>query len=114
MAYRYSTCARFLSLVAALPWSAFSIEARNGDDAPMGATPAVLAASDSAAVITTVLADRKPIAKGERIGLNGPAPPVAVRAPIGAPRLDSSGGVDALQLAHANHPSRAFLCRFLI
>ncbi|MFH1748859.1 MAG: hypothetical protein ABIG44_17640 [Planctomycetota bacterium] len=114
MAHRYPAFVRFLTLIAALPWPAFLIDARAVANAPAGTASAVVSASDNAAVITAVLADRKPIAKGERIGLDGSTLPVVSGRLLPPCEWLLRGGVNALQIANANHPSCAFLCRFLL
>lgn len=114
MAHRYPACVRFLTLAAALPWPAFMFDVRAAADSPGGVTPAVVSASDDAAVIIAVPTDRKPTAKRERIGLDGTALAVTTQPPIATVKPPSPWGVDAVHIAYADHPICAFLCRFLI
>ncbi len=114
MVRRYSCYARLLALVSALPWATLLIDRRAVADAPVGTTPGILTACDNPAVITAVSDDRKPTAKRGFLGWDGTAAPVALRTPLIPARSASPAGLDPRQIAHPNHSSCAFLCRFLI
>jgi len=112
---RWNSCGvRFLALVAALPWPAFVMDTRASASAPAGSAPPVISARENAAAISALPADRKPIAKGDRGALDGVAPAIAPRAPIAAANVALPGAVHAFPIADTNHPSCAFLCRFLV
>jgi hypothetical protein len=114
MAHRYSTCLCLLALVAAFPWPAFVADTRAAAEVPKGTTSAAISASDYAAVVTAIPADRKPVSKGERVGLDGAAHAVAMIPSILAVRATSPAVEGNAQTAYVAHPTCAFLCRFLV
>ncbi|HUU99298.1 MAG TPA: hypothetical protein VM487_26495 [Phycisphaerae bacterium] len=114
IAHRHHLCVHFLALVSALPWPTLFVGARDAPDAPKGTAPPVVLACDPGALVSAAPNERKPVVKGERIGLDATALPIAVQALVVGARFALPGSQDASHLAYANHPSCAFLCRFLV
>jgi uncharacterized protein involved in copper resistance len=112
--HRYSTCACLLALLAALPWPALVADTRAAADTPKATTAAAVLASDHTAVIAAIPAERKPVSKGERVGLDGAGHAVATLPCILAARASSPVAEGHARTACVAQPTCAFLCRFLV
>ena len=104
----------YLALLSALTWPTFLVGPRTLPDESQRTAQAIVSACDHAVAVSAVTSERKPVVKGERVGLDGTARPLAERALVAGVRFPLVPDEDTSQPACGSHPSCALLCRFLV
>jgi hypothetical protein len=106
---------RLLALLAALPWPAYLADPCAAVGAPDSGPGARVVVGELASFATALPNERRPLSKADRDFLNdGACIAALVTDCVTFSRREWTGPVGQAAHTAANHPSCAFLCRFLI